>query len=70
MNCPIKLEISEAEESGKKFVKAMRRLRRAIVLCDKCQAVDGCEIRKQFNLTVDSVIAEVNEEWDLLGTRS
>jgi hypothetical protein len=65
--CPIQLEINLAEDTGAEFIKAVRRLRRAMVLCDRCQSVDGCPIREQFYQKMDSVVARVVNEWEMAG---
>ena len=53
---------------------ALRRLRRSLLACQDCQGLEspglegpgleGCPLRAEFNLTIDSLVAEINQEWE------
>jgi hypothetical protein len=63
MNCPIKEDSEKLAKTSKDLVKAMRKLRRDILACDQCIAVDTCEIHARFRSLVNTAIREVVIEW-------
>lgn len=64
-DCPIKKDAEEAAKLGGEMLKALRKLVRKIKNCPECPDYYGCPILAEFNATVDQVILEIHEEWDL-----
>lgn len=62
-HCTVTQKANTVLRSGKETQRALRRLRQSLMNCDVCPAFEQCELREQFNLQVDQVIAEINEEW-------
>ena len=62
--CPVLPDTQRVARSGEELLRALRRLRRALLACQECSSLDGCALRTEFNLTIDSLIAEINEEWE------
>lgn len=64
--CPLNNDFESAANLGLELAKTMRRIRRKLKSCDKCEYIDNCGIRNKFNCRVDGLIAEINEEWNLM----
>ncbi len=62
-HCLVTQQANYVLRSSKETQRALRRLRQSLLNCDICPAFEECELREQFNLQVDLVIAEINEEW-------
>ena len=62
-HCLITQQTYNVMRSSKETQRALRRLRQSLLNCEICPAFEECELREQFNLQVDLVIAEINEEW-------
>ena len=62
-HCLVTQQANNVLRSGKETQRALRRLRQSLLNCEICPAFEECELREQFNLQVDQVIAEINEEW-------
>ncbi len=65
LNCPIKKDLEEATELGGEFTKQMKKVREEIEACEKCTVKKTCKARIDFNLMVDEIVTELNEEWGL-----
>jgi hypothetical protein len=65
LDCPIKKDLEEATELGGEFSKQMKKVRKEIEACDKCEVRKTCKVRIDFNLMVDKIVAELNEEWGM-----
>lgn len=63
--CPIRKEAEQAGKLGGEMLKALRKLRREMENCPHCPAYDGCPVLAEFHATVDQVILEIQEEWNL-----
>ena len=61
--CLIYQEANNVLRTSTETVRALRRLRQSLMNCDICPVIEQCELREDFNLQVDQVIAEINEEW-------
>ncbi len=64
-NCPVSPAFDQALSSAKEFTRAIRRLRRALMSCDRCTGIDECPIRMQVGGAIDAAIVEVTDEWGL-----
>ena len=62
-NCLVTQLANHVLRSSKETQRALRRLRQSLLNCEICPAFEDCELREQFNLQVDLVIAEINDEW-------
>jgi hypothetical protein len=62
-HCLVTQQANNVLRSSNEIQRALRRLRQSLLNCEICPAFEECELREQFNLQVDMVIAEVNEEW-------
>ena len=62
-HCLVTQQANNVLRSSKETQRALRRLRHSLLNCEICPAFEDCELREQFNLQVDLVIAEINEEW-------
>ncbi len=65
IDCPIKKDLEKATDIGGEFSKRMKEIRDEIKICDKCPVLKTCKVRKDFDLMVSKIIAELNEEWGL-----
>jgi hypothetical protein len=61
--CPINEQANIALKSSKETRQAIRRLRESLLNCGVCPHFHKCELQEEFNLQIDLVIAEINEEW-------
>ena len=43
--------------------RALQSLREALLNCGICPHFYQCELQEDFNLQIDMVIADINEEW-------
>ncbi len=62
-HCIVTQQANYVLRSSKETQRALHRLRQSLLDCEICPAFEECELREQFNLQVDLVIAEINEEW-------
>jgi hypothetical protein len=62
--CPVLRDTRRAAHSGQELLRALRRLRKSLLACQECPSLEGCPVRSEFNLTIDSLVAEINEEWE------
>jgi hypothetical protein len=62
-DCPVLEPARKAMRSGQDFNRALRRLRKSMLACEKCIQTDDCCFRRNFNSMVDAVIVEINAEW-------
>ena len=62
-HCPVREQVIVALKSSKETRRAIRRLRETMLNCEFCPSVNQCEFQEEFNLQIDMVIAEINEEW-------
>lgn len=62
-HCPVARQANNVVRSSKETLRAIRRLRRSLLECQRCPAFVDCELREQFNQEVDVVIAEILDEW-------
>ncbi len=65
LDCPIKKDLEEATELGGAFSKKMKKVREEIEQCEKCPIKKTCKPRIDFNLMVDRIVKELNEEWGM-----
>lgn len=64
-DCPLKKDAEDAAKHGGETLRAIRRLRRKMQYCPDCPDYDQCPVLAEFNATVDQVLQEIHEEWDL-----
>ncbi len=62
-HCLVTQQTNKVLRSGKETQRALRHLRQSLLNCETCSIYEECELREQFNLQVDIVIADINEEW-------
>jgi hypothetical protein len=67
-DCPVRLETTKIQDLGKEMIKAFRRLRIGLARCEKCEYLESCQIRENFNQTVDQVVSEITEAWQSGGS--
>jgi hypothetical protein len=65
INCPLKKDAEETVKLGGETLRAIRRLRRKMQYCPDCPDYHRCPVLAEFNATVDQVLQEIHEEWDL-----
>ena len=63
--CPVRAEVEGILEASKDLAMRVRRLRRVLRACRRCEARQNCGFLQAFNASVDAAIAEVTEEWNL-----
>lgn len=61
--CPVAEHANNALKSSKETRQAIRLLRHTLLNCDMCPLLSRCELREEFNVQIDLVIAEILEEW-------
>jgi hypothetical protein len=61
--CLIFQDANNVLRTSKDTLRALRSLRQSLLNCEICPAIKQCELRENFNVQVDLVIAEINEEW-------
>ena len=62
-HCLLTQQTNKVLRSGKETQRALRHLRHRLLNCETCSVYGECELREEFNLQVDIVIAEINDEW-------
>lgn len=62
-DCPVMEQAIIALKSSEETRKAIRILRETLLDCSTCPEFFRCEMQEEFNLQIDQVIAEINEEW-------
>jgi hypothetical protein len=63
--CPIGVDSLKVAELSHDLVRALRRLRRDLQLCQSCSRDAAvCPLRSEFNSLVSQAIEEVWEEWE------
>ena len=62
-HCPINEQANIALKSSNETRQAIRILRESLLNCSVCPHFHQCELQEEFNLQIDLVIAEINEEW-------
>jgi hypothetical protein len=62
--CPIQKEALYMVQTGREFVQAVRKLRRSLRRCGRCEAADGCPILAQIDAAIDAALQEVSQEWN------
>ncbi len=65
LNCPIKKSLEETTDLGGEFSKKMKEIRDELEICDKCPELKKCQVRKDFDVMVENIIKQLNEEWGL-----
>jgi hypothetical protein len=63
--CPLADDVEEAIRLGNEFSSAIRKLRRQMKNCDKCESIDDFPIIQKFQTMVNEIILEINHEWDI-----
>jgi hypothetical protein len=64
-NCPVRADAQHTAKLSGQMLKSFRRLVRKIRNCPTCPDYQDCPVLAEFNATVDQVILELNDEWDL-----
>jgi hypothetical protein len=62
-HCPVRGQAKVALKSSRETQHAIRELRETLLNCGFCPVVNQCEFQEEFNLQIDMVIEEINEEW-------
>ena len=65
--CELKREYEYFERQSAGLIRSMKRLRRKMLGCERCEIMDRCEFRAAFNCAIDSVIEEISLEWGTYG---
>lgn len=65
-DCSLRRNLDRVGELGEEMVIALRRLRRSQDECEQCRFIEGCLVKREFNLQVNIAIQEINEEWGLI----
>ena len=61
--CPVAEQADNALKSSVEARQAIRRFRQTLLNCDMCPLFSRCDLREEFNVQIDLVIAEILEEW-------
>lgn len=61
--CPVAEQADIALKSSVETRQAIRHLRQTLLNCDMCPLLSRCDLREEFNVQIDLVIAEILEEW-------
>jgi hypothetical protein len=62
--CPVLQDTQQIQGLAYDLNKTLRKLRRDLSACRKCRNYDDCQVLKDFNSIVQSVLSEVASEWD------
>jgi hypothetical protein len=63
--CPIFSDLNEATEQAHSLARVMRRLRKRMLRCPKCEHYAECPVMEQFHQAIDIALQEFTQEWDL-----
>jgi hypothetical protein len=66
-DCPVKAETRKIKNLGKEMLKSMRRLRISLQACEHCEIYEECTFRQEFNSTINQVVDEIVEGWNVHG---
>lgn len=64
-DCPVKQDTLQIQKLGDDMVMALRKLRKDLRRCKKCEKEADCEIRRDVAQIIHTAIHEVTEEWGL-----
>jgi len=65
LDCPIKEDLESTTVAGGEFSKKMKEIRDELGICDKCPELKTCKERKAFDVMVENIVKQLNEEWGL-----
>lgn len=65
VECPIGADVSLVVALSVSLGKALRKLRRDLRLCERCQKGEDCPLRQVYQSKVQAAIAQVQDEWNL-----
>jgi hypothetical protein len=63
--CPIGEEVDKAVYLGREFNRTIKKLRRSMNNCSKCESEEECLIIQRFQVMGNEIIQEINSEWNL-----
>jgi hypothetical protein len=66
-DCPVKETAEETVKLSNDLARSMRKLRRMLRECAKCGDADGCMLLQAWNSQVEAAVAEINQEWGMVG---
>jgi hypothetical protein len=61
-HCSLSHSADQARKAGRNMLRAIRQLQRSAAACQACPLKTGC-LQQAFNTEIDTLIAEINEEW-------
>ncbi len=62
-HCPVERDTQKVVQLSKDTARTLRRLRRDLGGCERCEAGPDCPILQQVNAQVQAAIAVVVDEW-------
>ena len=63
--CLLTGEVSNVVRLSGNLTQAIRRLRKNLAKCSKCDADGNCPLKIKFNQDVQTAITQVTDEWNL-----
>jgi hypothetical protein len=62
--CPVLQDTRQIQGLAHDLTKTMRKLRRDLEACEKCPAIDDCQVLKEYRGLVQEAINSFMSEWD------
>ena len=64
-DCPLYPEMQAVQLASVNLSRSVRNLRRKLNVCEACECYENCKVMDEFNHTVQTVIQEISDEWNL-----
>jgi hypothetical protein len=65
VKCEVEIARNETIKLGEDMERSIRKLRRALKKCKKCDHFDDCQILKNLNSQIQAALESVIDEWGL-----
>ncbi len=62
-NCPIRKDALRVIATSNDLRRAIRRLRRDLQNCQRCDCYEECSLWASFRHEIDAAVADVRAEW-------
>ena len=63
INCTVADHFDAVKRTSLKNLRTLGKFRHSLLNCQFCTEFGYCELLEGFNLQIDSLIAEITEEW-------
>ena len=65
--CPVHITANLAKDQAQDLSKTVRKLGRQVESrCQQCEALDDCPVLQELSSTINTALAEVVDEWNLI----